>query len=75
MVLNKEEESAMGQFFIELHSLGIEVKRNKAIHIPVAQELEELIDNLKQSMIQDYRIAFSMIGDNHDEEANSTIAV
>ena len=33
------------------------------------------LDNLKQSMIQDYRIAFSMIGDNHDEEANSTIAV
>lgn len=75
MALNKEENNAMCQFFIELYYLGIDVKRDKAIHIPVAQELEELIDNLKQSMLQDYRIAFSMIGDNLEEEARSTIAV
>lgn len=75
MALGKEGENDVGQFLIELHSLGIEVKSNKARHLLDKEELEVLIDNIKKSMIQDYQIAFSRIGDNHEEEAKSTITI
>jgi hypothetical protein len=69
------EENDTGKLIMELYSLGIEVKSNKVYQINDKEELEVLVDNLKQSMIQDYRIAFSRIGDNHEEEAKSTVSV
>ena len=75
MALGKEGENDIGQFLIELHSLGIKVKSNKVYQINDKEELEVLVENHKQSMIQDYRIAFSRIGDNPEEEAKSTITI
>jgi hypothetical protein len=45
-----------------------EVKDNKA-------ELENLADIIKQSMFEDYKIAYSEEGDAHKEEAEAPVAV
>jgi hypothetical protein len=55
----------------ELRSLGIEPKRHNELNDD--NELENLADILKLSMYQDYKTAYSMNGDNHKEEAESTI--
>ena len=55
----------------ELRSLGIEPKRPNELNDD--DELENLADILKLSMYQDYKTAYSMNGDNHKEEAESTI--
>ena len=78
----KEEEQQQGKneyWRNELYSLGIlepkrkkkeedEVKDNKA-------ELENLANIIKQSMFEDYRLAYSEEGDAHKEEAESTVTV
>ena len=69
------EENDTGKLIMELYSLGIEVKSNKVYQINDKEELEVLVDNIKQSMIHYYLIAFSRIGDNHEEEAKSTVSV
>jgi hypothetical protein len=55
----------------ELRSLGIEPKRHNELNDD--DELENLADIIKLSMYQDYKTAYSMNGDNHKEEAESTI--
>ena len=55
----------------ELKSLGIEPKRHNELNDN--DELENLADIIKLSMYQDYKTAYSMNGDNHKEEAESTI--
>ena len=56
----------------ELRSLGIEPKRHNELNDD-DDELEHLVDIIKLSMYQDYKTAYSMNGDNHKEEAESTI--
>jgi hypothetical protein len=57
----------------ELKSLGIETKRKN--HLNDNEELQNLSDNIKQAMFQDYKIAYSEKGDVHKEEAESTVTV
>jgi hypothetical protein len=78
----KEEEQQQGKngyWRNELYSLGVlepkrkkkeeeEVKDNKA-------ELENLSNIIKQSMFEDYRLAYSEEGDAHKEESESTVTV
>jgi hypothetical protein len=56
-----------------LDSLGIEPKEKKELNDK--EELENLSDNIKQAMFQDYKLAYSEKGDAHTEEAESTITV
>jgi hypothetical protein len=76
----EQQQGKNGYWRNELYSLGVlepkpkkkkeeeEVKDNKA-------ELENLADIIKQSMFEDYRLAYSEEGDTHKEEAQSTVTV
>ncbi len=78
----EEQQGKNGYWRNELYSLGIlepkrkkkgeakeeEVKDNKA-------ELENLADIIKQSMFDDYKLAYSEEGNEHKEEAESTVTV
>ena len=77
----EEQEEGKNEYWRnELYSLGIleprrkkkqeeeEVKENKA-------ELENLADIIKQSMFEDYKLAYSEGGNEHKEEAQSTVTV
>ena len=57
----------------ELKSLGIEPKRKDQLNDN--EELQNLSDNIKQAMFQDYKMAYSEKGDIHKEEAKSTVTV
>ena len=57
----------------ELKSLGVEPKRKNQLNDK--EELEDLADNIKQAMFQDYKVAYSEKGDAHKEEAQSTVTV
>ncbi|MDQ4066898.1 MAG: hypothetical protein M3114_04865 [Thermoproteota archaeon] len=59
----------------ELESLGIEPKRKKKELNDNKEELENLADIIKQSMFQDYKVAYSDEGHAHKEEAQSTVTV
>ena len=63
----------MDYWWNELKSLGIEPKRHNELNDD--EELEQLADIIKLSMYQDYKTAYSMNGDKHEEEAQSTINV
>jgi hypothetical protein len=77
--LSKKEEEQLqqhvknGYWQNELDSLGIEPKEKKELSDD--EELENLSDNIKQAMFQDYKLAYSEKGDAHTEEAESTITV
>jgi hypothetical protein len=75
----EEQQQAKSSYWQnELYSLGIlerrlkkkgeEVKDNKV-------ELENLADIIKQSMFEDYKLAYSEEGDAHKEEAQSTVTI
>jgi uncharacterized protein with gpF-like domain len=78
--LSKKEEEQLqqhaknGYWQNELDSLGIEPKEKKELN-DNKEELENLSDNIKQAMFQDYKLAYSEKGDAHTEEAESTITV
>ena len=57
----------------ELNSLGVEPKRKNQLNDK--EELQNLSDNIKQAMFQDYKIAYSEKGDIHEEEAKSTVTI
>ncbi|MDQ3837502.1 MAG: hypothetical protein M3270_11320 [Thermoproteota archaeon] len=57
----------------ELKSLGVEPKRKNQLNDN--EELQNLSDNIKQAMFQDYKVAYSEQGDLHKEEAESTVTV
>jgi hypothetical protein len=57
----------------ELKSLGVEPKRKNQLNDN--EELQDLSDNIKQAMFQDYKVAYSEQGDAHKEEAKSTVTV
>jgi hypothetical protein len=70
----QQEEAKNGYWQNELESLGIvEPKRKKELNDK--EELENLADNIKQAMFQDYKVAYSEKGDSHKEEAQSTVTV
>jgi hypothetical protein len=74
----EQQQGKNGYWRNELYSLGVlepkrkkkeeEVRDNKA-------ELENLANIIKQSMFDDYRLAYSEEGDAHKEEAESTATV
>ena len=69
-----QQQAKNGYWQNELHSLGIsEPKESEELNDK--EELENLADNIKQSMFQDYKIAYSEKGDVHKEEAQATLAV
>jgi hypothetical protein len=75
-ILSKKEEQRQqqakkGYWQNELDSLGIEPKQKKELSDD--EELENLADIIKQSMFQDYKIAYSEKGNAHKEEAQSTV--
>jgi hypothetical protein len=81
-ISKKEEEQQLQQhaknsyWENELHSLGIvDPKRKKKELKDNKEELENLADNIKQAMFQDYKLAYSEKGDAHKEEAESTVTV
>jgi hypothetical protein len=57
----------------ELKSLGVEPKGKNQLNDK--EELEDLADNIKQAMFQDYKVAYGEKGDSHKEEAQSTVTV
>jgi hypothetical protein len=69
--VGKEDNESTAEEIMELHSLGIDAKKKKA-NQNEKEELEGLVDNVKQSMIQDYKTAYSKNGDKHKDEAKST---
>jgi hypothetical protein len=68
-----QQQAKNGYWQNELLSLGIEPKEKKELNDK--EENENLSDNIKQSMFQDYKIAYSEKCDVHKEEANSTVTV
>ena len=77
-ISKKEEEQLQqqaknGYWQNELHSLGVDPKQKKELNDK--EENENLSDNIKQSMFQDYKLAYSDKGDVHKEEAESTVTV
>jgi hypothetical protein len=80
--MKKEEEEQQqqaknGYWQNELDSLGISVpKLKKEEELNGNKEkLENLADNIKQAMFEDYKVAYSEEGDKHKEEAESTVTV
>ena len=57
----------------ELYSLGIDPRKKNELNDE--RELAELAENIKQSMYQDYKTAFSKKGQEHEEEAKSTVNI
>lgn len=57
----------------ELYSLGIDPRKKNELNDE--KELAELAENIKQSMYQDYKTAFSKEGQKHEEEAKSTVNI
>jgi hypothetical protein len=72
----QQQQAKNGYWENELHSLGIvDPKRKKKELKDNKEELENLADNIKQAMFQDYKLAYSDKGDAHTEEAESTVTV
>ncbi len=69
----QQQQAKNGYWQNELDSLGIEPKQKK--EPDDKQELENLADNIKQAMFEDYKVAYSEEGDTHKEEAESTVTV
>lgn len=66
-----QNATAEGKEIAELRSLGIEPRRTTELNDK--KELEGLANILKQSMIEDYKMAYSEKGREYKEEANSTL--
>jgi uncharacterized protein YgfB (UPF0149 family) len=70
-----QQQAKNGYWQNELYSLGITEPKEKKELNENKEELENLSDIIKQSMFQDYKIAYSEKGDMHKEEAQATLAV
>lgn len=57
----------------ELQSLGINVKGMNVLND--RQELRDLAYIIKQSMYEDFKLAYSRNGENHCEEATATVNI
>jgi hypothetical protein len=69
----QQQQAKNGYWRNELDSLGIEPKEKEELNDK--KELEDLSDNIKQAMFQDYKIAYSEDGNTHKEEAKSTVII
>jgi hypothetical protein len=56
---------------VDLRSLGINPKRKTELNDK--KELEELAENLKQSMLQDYKTAYGKKGKEYEAESKATV--
>jgi hypothetical protein len=72
-ISEKEQMDDKGYLKNELESLGVELKRENQLNDK--EELQNLSDNIKQSMFQDYKTAYSEHGEAHKEESKSTVTV
>jgi len=70
----RQQQAKNGYWQNELLSLGI-VSPKESKELNDKEELENLADIIKQSMFQDYKIAYSEKGDAHKEEAQATVTV
>jgi hypothetical protein len=71
----RQQQAQNGYWQNELYSLGITEPKEKKELNENKEELENLSVIIKQSMFQDYKIAYSEKGDMHKEEAQATLAV
>jgi hypothetical protein len=69
----KEDIDNEAYFCEELKSLGVDPINKTELNDE--KELHDLAKNLKQSMFQDYKLAYSEKGDKFKEEAMSTVSV
>jgi hypothetical protein len=69
----EEKQAKNGYWQNELDSLGIEQKEKK--ELDDKEQLEDLSDNIKQAMFQDYKLAYTEEGDAHIEKERSTVSV
>lgn len=67
----KEVSNVDEAAIIDLRSLGIDPKRKSELNN--REELLELAENLKQSMLHDYRIAYGYKGDEYGQESKATL--
>jgi hypothetical protein len=73
----EQQQAKNGYWQNELYSLGISVpklKKKEELN-GNKEELENLADNIKEVMFEDYKLAYSEEGDAHKEEAESTVTV
>ena len=70
---HQQLQAKNGYWQNELHSLGIEPKQKTELNDK--EELETLADIIKQTMFQDYKVAYGEKGDAYKEEAQSTVTV
>jgi hypothetical protein len=70
----RQQQAKNGYWQNELLSLGISAPKEKK-ELNDKAENENLSDNIKQAMFQDYKLAYGDKGDVHKEEANSTVTV
>jgi hypothetical protein len=71
----QQQQAKNGYWQNELDSLGIEPKQKNELNDNNKEELENLADIIKQAMFQDYKVAYSEKGNEHKEEAESTVTV
>ena len=72
-IKSTNQEDKKGYLEADLRSLRIEPKLKNELNDK--EELQNLVDNVKDSMNQDYRTAYSNKGDQFKEEARSTVSV
>jgi rubrerythrin len=72
-IFEKERRDDKEYLKNELESLGVEPKRKNQLNDK--EELQNLSDNIKQAMFQDYKVAYSEQGDVYKEEAKSTVTI
>lgn len=68
-----KEKDKKGFVEDDLRSLGIEPEPTNELNDK--KELQSLANNVKDSMFQDYKTAYSKKGDQFKEEAKSTVDV
>ena len=68
----REYHDKEAYLYVELESLGIDPNRKTGLN---DGELYDLAKNLKQSMFEDYKLAYSEKGEKFKEEATSTVTV
>jgi hypothetical protein len=71
-LFNNEHSDKEEYLYDELKSLGVEPNRKTELN---EEELDDLAKNLKQSMFEDYKLAYSAKGDKFEEEARSTVNI
>lgn len=67
----KQEFESVWDEIKELESLGIKAKHERIMSN--GEELAALADVIKNSMFEDYKLAYSEKGEKHEEEAKATI--